>query len=154
MSKTSLYRYAATKEELLNLCAQRTLNLIAQIRQTAIATTSNPLQAVLIDTHLSRWLLDHPPGPLLSPYLFDNLSIEHSRATWDVYRDYRRVLIDLIGEACNEKLIRPLTAEAVQPMITACAYIPFQTADATGEHTDQVMTMLAYGLASGGAGSQ
>ncbi|MCB1686505.1 MAG: TetR/AcrR family transcriptional regulator [Pseudomonadales bacterium] len=149
LSKTSFYRYAASKEELLNQCAHRTLNLIAQIRQVSIAMSDNPLQAVLLDTYLSRQLLDHAPGPLLSPYLFDCLSTEHGRVAWDIYRAYRKVLIEQLRDSVKAGLIRPLSAEAVQPMITAMAYIPFQTSDESQGHADQVMQVLAFGLAKG-----
>lgn len=149
LSKTSFYRYAASKEELLNQCAQRTLNLIAQTRQASIAMSNTPLQAALYDTYLSRRLLDHAPGPLLSPYLFDSLSTEHGRVAWDVYRAYRKVLIDLLRDSVDAGLIRPLNPEAVQPMITALAYIPVQSADGDQGHADQVMQVLASGLAGG-----
>ena len=149
LSKTSFYRYAASKEELLNQCAHRTLNLIAQTRQTSIAMSSHPLQAVLHDTYLSRHLLDHAPGPLLSPYLFDCLSAEHGRVAWDIYRAYRGVLIELLRDSVKAGLTRPLNPEAVQPMITAMTYIPFQTSDESQGHVDQVMQVLAFGLARG-----
>jgi AcrR family transcriptional regulator len=146
ISKTSFYRYAASKEELLYLCAHRTLNILTQIRQAAIAATDSPLQAILTDTVLIRRLTDSEPGPLLTPYLFDSLTEAHGRTAWDMYHGYRKVQISLLREAIDEGQTRPLIAEAVQPIITACSYIRFQDKDTTPKHRDQVMQVISNGL--------
>ncbi|XOV84010.1 MAG: TetR/AcrR family transcriptional regulator [bacterium] len=144
ISKTKFYRFAASKEELLFLCALRTVNLIAQVRQAARAATNNPLQALLLDTHYLRQLLVQAPGPLLSPYLFDWLSAERFRVVDEIYQSLRMDLVDLLKRCVDAGYVRPLSALAVQPMITACGFLPIQSSDDT--MYDQVVDIVLKGL--------
>lgn len=144
LSKTTFYRYAASKEELLFLCAMRSVNLIGQVRQAALAASENPLQALLLDTHYLRELLARAPGPLLSPFLFDRLSAERMRAIDETYQGFRMDLVHLLDRCVDEGYVRALPALAVQPMITACGFLPIQTSSET--HYDQVVEIILKGL--------
>jgi AcrR family transcriptional regulator len=144
LSKTQFYRFAASKEELLFLCAMRTVNLIAQVRQAARAACNNPLQALLLDTHYLRKILSQAPGPLLSPFLFDRLSPERFRAVDETYQSLRMDLVTLLERCVDEGYVRSLPALAVQPMITACGFLPIQSADKT--KYDQVIDIILQGL--------
>lgn len=149
LSKSVFYRYAASKEELLFLCANHTLSLLAQLRQTAMALAESPLDALLLDTYFLRRLLSEAPGPLLSPYLFDSLTDPHQRVAHETFTAYRLELVDLLQQCVDEGLVRPLDARAVQPMITACSYIQFQVPDKTDDaacYHDPVIDFLLHGL--------
>jgi len=147
MSKTTFYRYAASKEDLLFLCATHTISLLAQVRQTSVACSENPLQALLLDTYFLRSILAAPPGPLLSPYLFDRLSDEHRRFADESFTAYRMELVDLLEQCVAGGFVRPLNAPAVQPMITACSYIPIEPGEDTDNgYMDDVARFMLTGL--------
>ena len=144
LSKTKFYRFAASKEELLFLCAMRTVNMIAQVRQAARAATNNSIQALLLDTHYLRSLLTQAPGPLLSPFLFDRLSAERYRVVDETYQSLRMDLVNLLKRCVDEGYVRSLPALAVQPMITACGFLPIQSPNKT--KYDQVIDIILQGL--------
>ena len=147
VSKTSFYKYATSKEELLYLCAQRSLTLISQIRHAARAVSDNPLDCVLQDVFYSRQLLSNNIGTPLSPYLFDSLSEERNRVCWDLYQAYRMDLVDVLEQCVEEGLTRKLNALAVQPMITSCSNIPIRGLSGNDGYMDTVSELILKGLA-------
>lgn len=163
MSKTTFYRYAASKEELLWLCTNRSLNLLGQIRQAAFTSGTSALETLLLDIYYHRGLLSQPPGPLLSPYLFDELTDEHRRSANEQYLALRLELCNTVQRCADNGLIRAVNAQAVQPMITACAYIPFDVstlagnADAPSSKTppyfDSLVQFVLFGMGNANTAS-
>lgn len=119
LSKTSFYRFATSKTELLYLCAHRSLNLMAQVRHLSTAITENPLDALLHNLYFDRYLINNEPGPTLKTDLFDSLSEEYQRVVWDLFTGHRRELILLLQQCVEQGLSRSVNAFAVQPILAA-----------------------------------
>ena len=142
MSKTVFYSYASTKEELLFLCANRTLSLSAQVRQKASAVAENPLHALMLEIWYLRELLSQIPGQLLSPFLFRQLSDKRRKVIDEIYQSYRLQLVERLRHCVDKGLTRPLNPLVVQPMITACGYLPINDEF----HTDSVNNLMLQGI--------
>lgn len=146
MSKTSFYRFASSKEELLNLAAHYSLALNQQVHIVARTLGQNPLETLLHTTHFSRQLLQEAPGPTLRPLIFHHLTEEHARAAWDIHRATRFDLIQLMREGIDTGWFRPLHATAVQPMLTNCMNM-LLAPDSQG-FDDEVNRFMLYGIAA------
>lgn len=151
LSKTSFYRFAASKEELLYLAAHRTLDLGLRVRQLARALAGDPLETLLHMTFYARYLLTHEPGPTMRPAMFEFLAEEHARAAWDIFTGTRFDMIALIDEGIAGGCFRAVDARAVQPMITAILRAPIEAdGDASGGFLDEVTRLMLHGIAAGG----
>ena len=148
LSKTSFYRFAATKEDLLDLCAQHSFNLIGQMRQAARIISENPLDALLQDLYFSRQLLKREPGPTLSPYLYNALPEERQRAAKETFKSFRFDLIALLQQCVDDGRTLSFNPYAIQSIITACANIPIRDVDEAQGYLDPVVEFVLYGIES------
>lgn len=151
LSKTSFYRFAANKEDLLYLAAHRTLALNMQVRQVARAVGSDPLDKLLHIVFYSRHLLDHEPGPTMHPSMFYLLSNEHARAAWDIFNAGRFDIIGLLKDGMSQGLLKEADATAIQPMLNSIMTINLAASghDGTG-FIDDDTEFLLYGIARKG----
>lgn len=127
MSKTSFYRFASSKEELLYLAAHHSLSMNMQVRAVSRALCNNPLDTLLHTSYYLRYLLNNAPGPSLRPAIFFHLNEVHGRTVWDIHRATRFDLMQLLQEGIDEGLFRPMDAKVVQPMLTNFMNTPLQT---------------------------
>ena len=148
LSKTSFYKYAASKEELLYLCVQHSMRLVAESRQLAVAVTDNPLAALLHLVYYDRFLNDNPPGPYLSVGLYDSLSSEHAEVAWDFNLVRRWETINLLEQCAAAGLTRGFDARALQPMMVPFARIPLQSGGRSSGYQDEATHFILHGIAA------
>jgi AcrR family transcriptional regulator len=147
LSKTSFYKYAASKEELLYLCVQHSMRLIAESRQLAVAVTDNPLAALLHLVYYDRFLNANPPGPYVNVGLYDSLSSEHAEVARDFDLVRRWETISLLEQCAVAGLTRNFDARAVQPMVWGIG-IPLQSDGHTHGYQDEVTQFILQGIAA------
>jgi AcrR family transcriptional regulator len=149
LSKTSLYRFATSKEELLFLCSQRSLDLLHQVRQISKIITANPLESLLHNLYFERYLANSPPGPLLKTAIHQFLTPEHQRVVGERHIATRYEMITLLERGISEGCIRSLNAQAVQPMLNAASRLRFTSEDNElgAGLMDDTAKFVLYGIA-------
>ena len=148
LSKTSFYRFAASKEELLCLAAHRTLALNAQVRQVSRVVGKDPLDTLLHVMFYSRCLLDRLPGPTMHPAMFHFLANEHARAVWDIFTAGRFDVIEILNQGVAQGMFRKVDTTAVQPMLTALMNVPLRQPErGNPQFVDEVSHLMLYGIA-------
>jgi len=150
LSKTSLYRFAGSKEELLFLCSQRSLELLNQVRQISKIITSSPLEALLHNLYFERHLANAPPGPLLRTAMHQFLTPAHQRVVADSHTTTRYEMISLLERGISEGCFRDLNAQAVQPMLHAISLLRFtrEENDPGAGLMDDIASFVLKGIAN------
>lgn len=145
VSKTSVYKYAETKADLLYLCLRNTLDLVLQARQVASAVSSSPLEALLYNLYYVRQLEAGPPGPLLQPFLYQHQSPASLLVGWDIFERQRDNILALFTKGIAEGEIR-----ALEPVAAVPAHSVFANY-AAGDvgFADEIAQIFLTGIASG-----
>lgn len=146
VSKTSFYRYASTKDDLLYLCARHSVELTALVRRMSRVVATSPLQTLFYNVYLTRRMLTERPGPFLQPAHFHFLSEQHQLAVWELFAQTRENLREVIEEAIRAKEIKTFDAYAILPAIAICSLQ--QVKESQAGFSDEVARFLAMGLDS------
>ena len=144
VSKTSIYKYAETKADLLYLCLRNNFDLISQARQVASVVSNSPLEALLYNLYYLRKLESGPPGPLLQPYLFQHQSPISQLVIWDIFDRQRDNILELFNRGIAQGEIRKLEPAAAVPAHSVYAT---QAVGPVG-FGDEVARMFLNGIAA------
>jgi AcrR family transcriptional regulator len=148
VSKTKFYKYGASKEELLYLCAHHTMNLIAQVRQISKVITEDPVEQLLYNLYYSRCLRTLEPGPTLTTAHFNSLAQQHRLVIWEAFRGWRDDLVSLIERGAASGQIRPLEPMLMLPLMSICSSQPIDMEPVEAGFGDEIARFLYRGLAS------
>jgi len=148
VSKTSLYKYGASKEQLLYLCARHAMDLIAQVRQVARMLTDDPLEGLLYNLYYARYLRSWFPGPTLMPWQFRSLAREHEMVIWDIHNQWRIDLMVLIERGISLGELRSLEPRLVMPMMNLCSDLPIRCEPVEDGWRDGVAQFILCGIAT------
>jgi len=148
VSKTFLYKFAPTKEELLYACARQTLDLLGQVRQVAKVMTDDPSTRLLLNLFYMRHLKTNLPGPLLATPNFRSLSKEHERVIWAIFNKWRADLVQHFEESSAQGQLRDVSLAIVLPLTTVLSEVPITCECVEEGYHDEVVQFLLYGLSS------
>jgi AcrR family transcriptional regulator len=148
VSKTVLYGYAKSKQELLFLCTQRSLARLDKVRTLAALLSGDCLGALWANVHLERLFEASEAGPFLAGSTYVHLSPEQQRCVGDWYTSVRRQVISLLDQGVAEGRIRPHDTRIMQPLMAAGAGASVARADRGPEDTDRVVDLMFRGLAA------
>ena len=151
VSKTSFYKYASSKEELLYLCARQTMDLIGQVRQIAKVVTDDPIQALLYNLYYARYLRTHAPGPTLDVGNFRSLESRHEVLLWEIFKRWRNDLLELINRGVDNGQIRTLEPQLMLPIMNLCSAEPIRAESVEEGFGDEVARFLYRGISAEGS---
>ena len=146
VSKTSFYKYGASKGDLLYLCARHSLDLMAQIRLISKVIARSPLQALLYNIYYSRQLQGTSPGPFLQPAHFHFLSELQQRIVWENFNRLRDTLRDVIESGMQMGEIRKVEPSALQPALIVCSQTKMD--NASKSFTDEIALFFLKGISA------
>lgn len=146
LSKTSIYKYAPSKDDLLYLCARQSLDVTSQIRQLSKVVADSPLQALLYNIYFARQLQKASPGPILQPAQFHFLSPVHQQVVWDIFHQQRESLRELIELGMEQGEIRQLETAAAVPALAI--YSSQRMIPSPEGFSDEVAQFFLMGLAA------
>ena len=148
VSKTVLYGYAKSKQELLFLCSQRSLARLDKVRTLATLVSGDCLSAIWANVHLERLFEASEAGPFLrgSTYVF--LAPEQQRCVDEWFTTARRQMMALLERGIAEGKVRPHEPRVMQPLLAAGAGANVARADRGPEDTDRVVDLMLRGLAA------
>ncbi|XOV87782.1 MAG: TetR/AcrR family transcriptional regulator [Pseudomonadota bacterium] len=152
MTKTTIYRYAEDKEELLYLCLLRNSRLLFAVTTTISAMTDQPLEALLLLTWYSSVIDRSDSGPLTHGGFLPHLTIQHQRVISHEQSRHRATMAAWAKRASERGLMREIDSNVVQVLFYTLMrmtrlYADLRTLPGRDRGFDAIMSTILLGLA-------